>query len=257
MIHYARFIVGNNHNPVLGRLVDADHMEIMEMGFLSAPQPTGKIISLSQIDHWLPSCVPTKIVAVGLNYRDHAKECGYNVPEEPLLFGKALSSLNYHGGTIVRPPECKRLDYEAELAVVIGHRASMVSEADALDYVEGYTCANDVTARDLQKKDGQYHRGKSFDTFCPVGPFLVTDVDPSDLGVESRLNGKVMQHSRTSQLIFPVPKLVSYISHVMTLLPGDLILTGTPGGIAPMQSGDVIEIEVEGLGVLSNAIVNR
>ncbi|MDY3868696.1 MAG: fumarylacetoacetate hydrolase family protein [Pyramidobacter sp.] len=257
MAHYARFMLNDTPYPMLGRLIDADHAEIMQTGYLSQPLPTGNVVSLSSVAQWLAPCTPTKIVAVGLNYKDHAKEFNSPIPEEPLLFGKAVSSLNWHGGTIVRPSECTRLDYEAELAVVIGHRASRVCEADALNYVAGYTCANDVTARDLQKKDGQFHRAKSFDTFCPVGPFLVTDADPSDLAVESRLNGKVMQHSRTSQLIFPVPRLVSYISHIMTLLPGDLILTGTPGGIAPMKAGDVIEVEIEGLGILKNTITDR
>ncbi len=258
ILRYARFLLKDCPRPQLGRLIDQNRLELLEEGLLSAPLPTGQVIGLDEVVRWLPPCSPSKIVAVGLNYRDHAvQDMKAPVPEKPLLFSKALTSLIGHEGKILRPEETKRLDYEAELAVVIGHRARRVNETDALSYVAGYTCANDVTARDLQSADGQYYRSKSFDTFCPVGPFLVSGIDPSDLAIESRLNGKVMQRSRTSQLIFPVPVLVSYISRMMTLLPGDLILTGTPAGVSPMAEGDRIEVEIEAIGTLRNAVANR
>lgn len=198
----------------------------------------------------LAPMVPTKIVAVGLNYRDHAEECHLEIPEEPLLFLKAPNTVLEPGGQVVYPPQSARVDYEAELAVVIGAEAHNIGEEEALDYVLGYTCGLDMTARDLQAKDGQWTRAKNFDTFCPLGPWIETELDPSDLAIEMRVNGDVRQSSRTSRLIFGVPRLVSFISGVMTLTPGDVILTGTPSGIGEVRPGDRLEVEIEGIGTL-------
>jgi 2-keto-4-pentenoate hydratase/2-oxohepta-3-ene-1,7-dioic acid hydratase in catechol pathway len=198
---------------------------------------------------------PTKIVCVGRNYREHAAELGNEMPTEPLLFLKAPSSLVGHAQAITLTPFSERVEHEGELAVVIGRRASGITdEENPLDYVLGYTCANDVTARDLQKRDVQFTRAKSFDTFCPVGPYVVTDIDPLDLQVETRVNGEVRQRGRTSQMAFSAPFLVRYVSRMMTLEAGDLISTGTPAGVGPLRDGDTVEVEVEGIGTLRNAV---
>jgi len=202
----------------------------------------------------LAPCVPTKIIAVGLNYRDHARELGMQVPESPILFLKPPTSVIGPGETIVRPAMSSQVDYEAELGIVIRDRISRIPPEASRDHILGYTCANDVTARDLQKTDGQWTRAKSFDTFCPLGPWIETDLDPGDLLVESYLNGERRQSSRTSQFIFGVDHLVSFISQVMTLEPGDLIITGTPAGIGPMQAGDEVEVRIEGIGSLKNRV---
>ena len=196
----------------------------------------------------------SKAVCIGLNYRDHAEEFGLPIPEKPIVFLKPSTSVIGPDDDIIYPPICKRLDYEAELAVVIGKKCRNVSEKDALDYVMGFTIANDVTARDLQPKDGQWTIAKGFDTFMPLGPYISDEVDFSNLMITSRVNGVTKQKSNTSNLIFSVPYLISYISSVMTLLPGDVISTGTPGGISGMQKRDVVEIEIEGLGILRNTI---
>jgi 2-keto-4-pentenoate hydratase/2-oxohepta-3-ene-1,7-dioic acid hydratase in catechol pathway len=207
---------------------------------------------------------PEKVICVGLNYHDHALEQGADLPEEPLLFGKFASALIGPGDAIVLPPESSHVDAEAELVVVIGMEGRRVSEADALDLVAGYTVANDVTARDLQSKDGQWLRAKGFDTFCPLLPGVVpvSDLgDGSGLRIAQRLNGDVLQDSSTSELIFGVPRLVAHASNVFTLRPGDLILTGTPAGVGihrkppvALADGDVVEIEIEGIGVLRNPV---
>ncbi len=198
--------------------------------------------------------LPTKIVCVGRNYADHAKELGNEAPSEPILFLKPSSALLAPGGTIVRPAVSQRVDFEAELAIVIGRVATNVPAARWRDYVRGFTCANDVTARDLQKRDVQFTRGKSFDTFCPIGPCIEDEVDVSDVRITTRVNGDVRQDGRTSQMIFPPPFLLEFISAIMTLMPGDLILTGTPAGVGPMSAGETVEVEVEGIGVLRNAV---
>lgn len=198
--------------------------------------------------------LPTKIVCVGRNYADHAKELGNEAPSEPILFLKPPSALLAPGGTIVRPAVSQRVDFEAELAIVIGRVATNVPAARWRDYVRGFTCANDVTARDLQKRDVQFTRGKSFDTFCPIGPCIEDEVDVSDVRITTRVNGDVRQDGRTSQMIFPPPFLLEFISAIMTLMPGDLILTGTPAGVGPMSAGETVEVEVEGIGVLRNAV---
>jgi len=202
----------------------------------------------------LPPCEPSKIVAVGVNYRAHAQEMGHRLPEEPLLFLKPSTSVIGPGAAIHYPDGVTRLDYEAELAVVIKKKTRSVTPAQAPDAILGCTCLNDVTARDLQQKDKQWTRAKSFDTFAPIGPWIVTDLDPSNLKIEGILNGQTKQSSTTADLIFPVPALVSFISSIMTLLPGDVITTGTPSGVGPMQRGDTIEVVIEGIGRLTNTV---
>lgn len=203
----------------------------------------------------LPPCTPTKIVCVGLNYSDHAKEMKTTVPEDPRIFIKPNTAIIGHEDTIIYPDHMSaRVDYEGELAVVMGKRAKRVSEDEALDHVFGYTGLNDVTARDLTAKDIQYTRGKGFDTFAPFGPYIETELDPSNLHISTYLNNDIKQSSNTSMLIFSVPRLISFISNVMTLLPGDIISTGTPSGIGPMQKGDTVEVHIEGIGILRNHV---
>src|SRR5680860_450932 len=224
----------------------------------------GGAIPLTEVELRAPIADPGKIVCVGLNYRDHAAESGIDVPDEPILFPKFANSVVGPEEAIVIPPADHRIDYEAELGVVIESRAKGVSVEDALQYVAGYMCVNDVSARDLQMRTGQWMRGKAIDTFFPTGPWLVTkeDVpDPQDLWIRCRLNGKVMQDSRTDQMVFGVADLVSFISQTMTLEPGDIIATGPPPGVGfardPavwLQSGDRVTVEIEGLGVLSNPL---
>ena len=197
---------------------------------------------------------PTKIVAVGRNYAEHAKELGNEPPSEPIIFLKPPSALLPHEGTIIRPPQSERVDHEGELAMVIGKRAHNVKTASWRDFLKGFTCANDVTARDLQKKDVQFTRGKSFDTFCPIGPCIETDLDPADLSLVTRVNGQIRQNGRTSMMIFPCSTLIEFITGVMSLEPGDVILTGTPAGVGPLQSGDTVEVEIEGIGTLRNHV---
>ena len=208
---------------------------------------------LSEIKLLAP-CLPQKIVALGVNYRSHGKEMNHKPPAEPLIFLKPATSVIGPEDNIVYPPSSKRVDYEGELGVVIKSFTQKVTREDANNYILGYTCVNDVTARDLQTKDVQWTRAKSFDTFCPIGPCIETELDPSNLSLETILNGKVKQKAKTSQLIFKVPDLVSFISNVMTLLPGDVIATGTPAGIGPMQPDDVVEVKIEGIGTLKNTV---
>jgi 2-keto-4-pentenoate hydratase/2-oxohepta-3-ene-1,7-dioic acid hydratase in catechol pathway len=198
-----------------------------------------------------------KIIGVGTNYRAHAVEMGKPIPDEPVLFFKPVTALLPEGAPIVRPRGYQRVDFEGELGVVIGRTCRRVAAAEALSYVEGYTIVNDVTVRDLQKKDGQFTRAKGFDSFCPVGPRIVPGLDPSALRVVTRQNGQVRQDSATSDLIFSVPQLIEVMSRVMTLEPGDLISTGTPSGVGPIAPGDVIEIEIEGIGTLRNPVVEE
>jgi len=214
---------------------------------------TKKIFSLDSL-HLLPPVEPTKIVALGLNYRDHAEEMKFPLPEDPMIFIKPSSAVIGPADKIIYPKMASQVDYEAELAIVIGKTARHVLPENSRSHVLGYTCLNDVTARDLQRKDIQFTRAKGFDTFCPIGPCIATDVTPDDLAVEAYLNGERKQSSGTSQLIFGVDELISFISHVMTLYPGDIISTGTPGGIGPMQPGDTIEIRIEKIGSLINKV---
>jgi len=205
----------------------------------------------------LAPCDPSKIVAVGLNYRTHATEVNMELPDEPILFLKPSTAVIGPEDTIIYPAMSKRVDYEGELGVVIGRRCQSVTVEQASDYILGYTCVNDVTARDLQKKDAQWTRAKGFDTFAPLGPFIETELDPSDVLIETFLNREKKQSASTRDLIFPVPALVSFISRVMSLLPGDVIATGTPEGIGPMQVGDVVEVRIEGIGTLRNSVAIR
>ncbi len=205
--------------------------------------------------HLLPPCQPTKIVALGVNYQSHGEEMKHTPPTEPLLFLKPSTSVIGPEDKIVYPDMAGRVDYEGELGVVIKTVTKNVSKQEAKDYILGYTCLNDVTARDLQSKDVQWTRAKGFDTFCPIGPCIETEIDPSDLSLGTYLNGEVKQYTRTSQLIFGVYEVVSFVSHVMTLLPGDIIATGTTSGIGPMKPGDTVEVKIEGIGTLRNYMV--
>jgi 2-keto-4-pentenoate hydratase/2-oxohepta-3-ene-1,7-dioic acid hydratase in catechol pathway len=198
---------------------------------------------------------PSKIIGIGRNYREHAAELGNVAPEgEPLIFLKAPSALGKDGDEIVLPGIAGRVDFEGELALVIGKRVKDWPQERWLDALAGVTCANDVTARDLQKKDGQFARAKSFDSFCPIGPEIVAGLDPSDLAIETRVNGAVRQSSRTSQMIFSPAFLVAYLSRMMTFMPGDLILTGTPAGVGALSPGDLVEVAIEGIGTLTNRV---
>jgi 2-keto-4-pentenoate hydratase/2-oxohepta-3-ene-1,7-dioic acid hydratase in catechol pathway len=210
---------------------------------------SGEMTRFTEADMLCP-VQPSKIVCVGRNYAAHARELGQAVPAEPLLFLKAPSALLGPGGTIRLPPESARVEHEAELAVVIGARAKNVASEDALRHVFGYTAACDVTARDLQRKDVQFTRSKSFDTFCPIGPWIETELDPHDVLVACRVNRSSRQHASTAQMLFDVPTVVAYVSRMMTLEPGDVILTGTPEGVGPLEAGDALEVEIAGIGAL-------
>lgn len=234
----------HNHNEFVGEVIDGKVHS--HMG--------GKEYEMEKVTV-LPPCKPTKIVCVGLNYKDHAAEMKDKIPEEPIIFLKPSSSVIGTEGKIIYPKQSNHVDYEAELGIVISKRARHVKAEHAKDYILGYTCFNDVTARDLQKKDGQWTRAKGFDTFSPVGPFIVTDIDPTKLTIKSKLNGEVKQSSNTENMIFDVYKLVEFISGIMTLEQGDIIATGTPAGVGPMNKGDTIEIEIEYIGVLKNIII--
>jgi 2-keto-4-pentenoate hydratase/2-oxohepta-3-ene-1,7-dioic acid hydratase in catechol pathway len=215
------------------------------------------VASLDQVDLLAP-CLPSKIVAVGLNYRAHAVEAGHPIPDEPILFLKPPTAVIGPGAAIVYPAhQSQHVDHEAELAVVIGRVARHVRSTEAFDYVLGYTCANDVTARDLQRRDGQWTRSKSFDTFAPLGPWIVPELDVSDLAIRCWVNGALRQDGHTREFIFAVDELIAFVSAVMTLAPGDVIMTGTPAGIGPLQPGDRVTVEIEGIGALSNQVVGN
>jgi len=222
-------------------------------------QPTGEEIPLSDDSvRLLAPVIPrSKVIGIGRNYAAHAAELGNDVPVNPLVFLKPNTSVIGPDDPIVLPPYSDEVHHEAELAVVIGKVVKDVPPDRALDYVFGYTVANDVTARDVQQSDGQWTRAKGFDSSCPLGPWIVTDLDVDDLAVTARVNGETRQDGRTSQLIFDVPFLVSYVSEIFTLLPGDVILTGTPAGVGPIVHRDVVEVEVEGIGVLRNPVIRR
>jgi 2-keto-4-pentenoate hydratase/2-oxohepta-3-ene-1,7-dioic acid hydratase in catechol pathway len=223
----------------------APSLDFESLGFEPTPLEAAEL---------LPPVKPSKIICVGRNYRDHAKELGNEVPAEPLLFFKPPSSLLAPGGIVRMPAVSARVDFEGELALVVGRRASRLApDADWRSYIRGYTLANDVTARDLQKEDGQWTRAKGFDTFCPVGPIVSDEVDfDAGLTVETRVNGELRQHGSTLDFIFSVPELLTYITAAITLEPGDLLLTGTPSGVGPIQPDDRVEVSVSGLGVLAN-----
>ncbi len=253
MPRYVRIAV--NDQPTWG-LLRNDKIESLNGPPYEGGQPDGRLIPFKKA-RLLAPVAPSKIICVGLNYALHVKESqsATKIPEQPVLYMKPPTAVIGPDDDIVYPPSSSRVDYEAELAVVIGRTARHVAENDAESFIFGYTCLNDVTARDLQKKDGQWTRGKGFDTFCPVGPWIETDLDCRNTMVESFLNGEKKQAGNTADMIFPVPFLISYISDIMTLLPGDVISTGTPEGISPMQPGDTIEIRVAGIGSLTNKVV--
>jgi len=234
-------------------VVDGGEVRILETSPFESLKPGNKRLRLSEVKLLAP-VVPGKALCIGLNYRDHAKEFDLPIPTSPVVFIKPSTALLDPQVEIERPAISRRVDYEAELVVVLGKKARHVDPSKALDYVLGYTCGNDVTARDLQPKDGQWTVAKSFDTFMPLGPWIETDLDPSRLAVSAYLNGEKKQSSNTSNLIFAVPELVAFLSSIMTLEPGDIIMTGTPSGVGPMNSGDTIVVEIEGIGRLENKV---
>jgi 2-keto-4-pentenoate hydratase/2-oxohepta-3-ene-1,7-dioic acid hydratase in catechol pathway len=218
--------------------------------------PTGRRVALADVRLLAPVIPRSKVIAIGRNYADHAAELGNEVPPEPLVFLKPNTSVIGPGDPIVRPTGSTRVDFEGELAVVIGRIARYVPEERVPEVIFGYTVANDVTERNWQKTDGQWWRAKGADTFCPLGPFIETSLDVADLRLTTRLDGEVLQRGSTSQMVFDVPAIVSFVSSVMTLLPGDVILTGTPAGVAPMVAGQRVEVEIEGIGTLSNPVID-
>lgn len=229
--------------------------EIAEHPF-GAPTFTGKKWPLADV-RLLAPILPTKIIGIGRNYADHAAELGNEVPAEPLIFLKPNTSVIGPNVEIKLPAVSERVDFEGELAVIIGQPCREVPKAKAMSVVMGYTIANDVTARDLQKKDVQFTRGKGFDTFCPMGPFIETEFDPSDVRVVTEVDGQVKQDGRTSLMVHDIPTLIEYVSGIMTLLPGDVILTGTPAGVGPIAAGQTVSVTVDGLGTLTNPVANR
>ena len=251
----ARFKKTSDSTPEYGRIENNVIKIIANAPWLDDTE-TGETVRLSEVTLLAP-VRPSKVVCVGLNYHAHvgASMSANKAPENPMLFLKPPSAVIGPNQNIVHPNQSKRVDFEAELAIVIGKRAVKVSTEDALSHIFGYTCANDVTARDLQKTDGQWGRAKGFDSFCPVGPWIVSDIDYGNLQVEGILNSSVIQSGNTKNMIFDVPFIISYISGVMTLEAGDLILTGTPAGIEPMKPGDEIEVKIEQIGSLINRVI--
>ncbi len=236
--------------------VDAgsDSIRVLKGTFFEDPLPTGEEVPLDDV-RLLAPVLPSKLVCVGKNYAAHAAEFGMKVPDEPLLFLKPSTAVIGPNDPISLLPISNRVDYEGELAVVIGRLARDVRAEDSYRYILGYTCANDVTLRDLQKTDDQWTRAKGFDGSCPLGPWIETDVDPNDVFVETRLNGDVVQRASSSEMVFGVATLIEYITTFMTLLPGDVLLTGTPEGVGKLAAGDVVEVEVDGVGSLRNEVV--
>lgn len=264
-LKYVRFMSAKYPQGTYGIFDDNGKIEVIKGGLLDPVEKTGDILDESEITNYLPPVDPPNVLAIGLNYIEHSKETNDVLPSAPLLFMKASTAVIAHGQNIVLPHMASdHVDYEAELCVIIGKCARNVSESEALNYVFGYTCGNDVSARDAQKADGQWVRAKSFDTFAPMGPYVVTSLDPTNLRVVSRLNGQIMQDGNTNDMIFPVAQVVSYLSQCMALLPGTVIFTGTPSGVGfartppvYLRPGDVSEIEIEGVGVLRNIIVSE
>jgi 2-keto-4-pentenoate hydratase/2-oxohepta-3-ene-1,7-dioic acid hydratase in catechol pathway len=234
--------------------LDEDEIRVLRGTFFEDPVPSGDAVPSNDV-RLLAPVLPSKVVAVGRNYADHAAEMGGEVPEEPLVFLKPSTSVIGPGDPIAYPSISRRMDYEGELACVVGRVVRRATSEEAGRGILGYTCANDVTLRDLQSTDGQWARAKGFDTSCPLGPWVETEVDPSDLALETRVNGDIRQSARTSQLAFDPAELVAFISRFMTLLPGDVVLTGTPAGVGPLEVGDEVEVSIEGIGTLANTVV--
>jgi 2-keto-4-pentenoate hydratase/2-oxohepta-3-ene-1,7-dioic acid hydratase in catechol pathway len=248
----ARF--SNGSEPRYG-IVDGPELVVLKGHPLAVGyDTTGERIPLKEVKLLAPT-IPSKVICIGKNFADHAAEIGEEVTLEPLIFFKPSSAIIGHGEAIVLPEQSKQVELEAELTLVIGKIAKNVSEKDALDYIFGYTIANDVTARDLQFGDGQWARSKAFDTFCPLGPWIETEFLPESQVIESRINGETRQHVSISKMTHNIRTIVSYVSKNMTLLPGDIILTGSPAGISVISPGDLIECEVEGIGILTNTVV--
>jgi 2-keto-4-pentenoate hydratase/2-oxohepta-3-ene-1,7-dioic acid hydratase in catechol pathway len=245
-------VLSQDDQPTYG-ILEGEIIHTLVGNLYAEPEPGPPIGPLGSLK-LLPPCDPTKVIAIGRNYQEHAAEHGAEVPPEPLIFLKPPSSIIGPDEPIVLPPQSKRVEHEAELVAVIGRRGRHVDRELAWAYLLGFTGGNDVTARDLQRADGQWARSKGFDSFCPLGPWIETDLDVSDLAVSARVNGETRQHGRTRDMIYDLPVLVSYISSVMTLEPGDVILTGTPAGVAPLRPGDLVEVEIEGIGVLRNPV---
>ena len=239
---------------LFGIVDDTDLVVLAGDPLFAGYETTGVRVPIADAVILAPVIPRSKIVCVGKNYHDHAAEMGGEAPEEPLLFLKPNTSVIGPGDAIVRPAISEQTEYEGELAVVIGRVAKNVSAADALDHVLGYTIANDVTARDLQRKDGQWTRAKGFDTFCPIGPTINTDFDPATATIETRVNGEVRQHAPLTDMIHSVAAIIEHASAVFTLLPGDVILTGTPAGVGAFSAGDTVEVEITGLGILRNIV---
>ena len=249
---YLRFL---RNDTVIQALTDGvGFVKEIEGDIFSDYAFTGWQAPVEEVGRFLLPVFPSKVVAIGLNYRAHAEETGLDIPEEPLIFLKPPSCLIPHGDEIEYPQISKRVDYEAELAVVIKEKIREASPEEAKEAILGYSCFNDITARDLQKKDGQWTRSKSFDTFGPFGPWIEMDLDPSSLDISMIHNDKVVQNSSTSDLIFDVYEIVSFVSRVMTLNPGDIIATGTPSGIGPVQRGDTLKVRIQGIGELENRV---
>jgi 2-keto-4-pentenoate hydratase/2-oxohepta-3-ene-1,7-dioic acid hydratase in catechol pathway len=249
---YLRFL--QNGNIRYGLLEKGNTIREVVGDIFNNHKNTENVFSLSEIT-FLPPCVPTKIIAVGLNYFDHANEVQMKISDEPLIFMKPPSTLIAHNDNIIYPKMSKQLDYEAELAVIIKNRIKNIEPEDVFENILGYTCFNDVTARDLQKKDEQWTRAKSFDTFAPIGPFISTGLNSDNLQIKLYKNGQLMQNSSTNNMIFKVDKIISFISKIMTLFPGDIIATGTPSGVGKLEEGDIVEVEIEGIGVLKNNVL--
>ncbi|MBV9488028.1 MAG: fumarylacetoacetate hydrolase family protein [Frankiaceae bacterium] len=249
----ARFSYGEG---VAFGVVEGEHVNPIAGHPFAPIERTEVALNLAEV-RLLAPVLPSKVVAIGKNYASHAAEMGGEVPDQPLIFLKPSTAVIGPREPIASPPSSERVDYEGELAVVISRLCRDVPEERAMDVVLGYTCANDVTARDQQKSDGQWSRAKGYDTFCPLGPWIETDVNPDDLAITTRLNGEVKQDSRTSMIVHKIPSLIAYVTSCMTLLPGDVILTGTPDGIGPMRVGDEVSVEIEGIGELINPVVAR
>ncbi len=269
-VRIARFTLGDDpvYGVVSGDLDEygqpAEDSVVVELAgdpLYAGLQPTQTEHRLSDVRLLAPVIPRSKVVAIGRNYAAHAAELGNDLPEEPLMFLKPNTSVIGPGDQVFYPPQSERVDYEGELAVVIGRICRDVPPEQATDVIFGYTIGNDVTARDLQKKDGQWTRAKGFDSFCPLGPWIENDLDPQSfadgVSIQTHLNGDLVQDGSTKDLIFDIPTLIAHISSVMTLLPGDVILTGTPEGIGPMQPGDEVEVSIGGLGSLTNTVVKR
>ena len=237
-------------------VVDGDAVRALAGTFFENPVPSGEEVPLDDV-RLLAPVLPSKVVCLGKNYAAHAAEFGGEVPEEPLVFLKASTSVAGPGDPIPLLPISNRVDYEGELAVVIGRIARNVRAEEAFRYILGYTCGNDVTLRDLQKKEEQWARAKGFDGSCPLGPWVETELDPIDVHVETRLNGEVRQSASTSDMVFGVATIIEFVTEFMTLLPGDVIMTGTPEGVGKLEPGDKVEIEIDGIGVLMNPVGGR